>query len=120
MMVYLAWLVHLGVITEAELHFMKVGHGHIDIDQKFSAWLRRIIARDLRNVTRSRMAAAIRTSQRNPAQQPHTVDLEIRDWQSWAQPLLESVNLERLAVSGKSEEAAYHYKVVPPSVCERR
>lgn len=119
-MAYLAWLVHLGVITEAELHFMKVGHGHIDIDQKFSAWLRRIIARDLRNVTRSRMAAAIRTSQRNPAQQPHTVDLEIRDWQSWAQPLLESVNLERLAVSGKSEEAAYHYKVVPPSVCERR
>ena len=62
---FIAMLIEMGIFTEAEINLLFPGHTHIDIDQLFSAWLRRMIDRDSRNVTRQRFLESIRTHKRD-------------------------------------------------------
>lgn len=107
---FIAWLVETGVFTEAEINLLFPGHTHIDIDQLFSAWMRRVISRTKRNVTRSRLMESIRTYSRDTHQQPSIVtELKVREWSSFFEPEMQRLNIGRLGVSLKSTEAVYKF-----------
>lgn len=111
MLLFLAWLIGTGIIDEAELSFLAPGHGHTDLDQLFSNWLRRILDRGLRCVTHSRLMEAIKTaSRRRHAAQAEVVSIAgVRDWKTFFSGAAADVDLRRLAMSNVSGEAVYQF-----------
>ena len=134
---FIAWMIETGVFTEAEVNFLFPGHTHIDIDQLFSAWIRRVLDRSRRNVTRSRLLESIRTHRKDPKQQPNTVEeLPVRCWGSWFEGETARLGLGGLGrclksglgvykfifkkrVGANGVELTYRYDDVSPAVMPR-
>ena len=109
-LIFVAWLIEKGIFTEAEINLLFPGHTHIDIDQLFSAWLRRIIDRYCLNVTRQRIMEAIRTHRRDGRHQPVIVgDLPVRSWDGHFIGEAARLQLGRLGVSLASGDAVYKF-----------
>ena len=109
----LAWIVGMGIVDEIDLSFLVPGHGHSDLDQLFSKWLRRIIDRELRCVTHTRLMYAIKTaSRRRHAPQAREISVKgIRDWKSFLADAAASRDLRRLSMSNASGEGVYQFKI---------
>ena len=109
-LIFVAWLIEKGIFTEAEINLLFPGHTHIDIDQLFSAWLRRIIDRYCLNVTRQRIMEAIRTHRRDGRHQPVIVgDLPVRSWGGHFTGEAARLQLGRPGVSLASGDAVYKF-----------
>ena len=107
---FIAWLIETGVFTEAEINLLFPGHTHIDIDQLFSAWLRRVLDRSRRNVTRTRLMDSIKTHTRNKRQRPSVhVGLEVRSWSAFLKQETTRLCLARYAMPNSSGESVYKF-----------
>mmetsp|Transcript_5800 Transcript_5800/g.13416 ORF Transcript_5800/g.13416 Transcript_5800/m.13416 type:complete len:1027 (+) Transcript_5800:117-3197(+) len=104
------WLVDSGIFDEVELNMLWPGHSHIDVDQKFAAWIRRILNRWRRHVTRSRIMKAIQGSKRQDAMRPRVfTEVQVRDWTSFFGEAMNDVDLKRMSMSKASNEGVYKF-----------
>ena len=107
---FLAWLIFTGVVDEATFNLLTPGHGHVDLDQLFSKWIRSIIDQYNRSVTRSRLMDSIRSSRRRSTAATTEVTMHgVRDWAGFLRPFMADVDLHRIAMSSNSGEGIYQF-----------
>lgn len=110
---YCAYLVHANLFDKVKVSFLKPGHTHIDIDQRFSVINKYLKTSDSNAVTWPRMQNAIRVAFLNSKMQVSSVPmvLEVRDWTTFLRDSCKKIG--RFAKDDASGEAQHVFVFYP-------
>ena len=113
---YCAYLVHAKFFDKVKVSFLKPGHTHIDVDQKFSVINKYLKSSSSNAVTWPRMQTAIRVAFSNSKMQVSSVPmvLEVRDWTN-----LFRASCRKIARFAKEDASGEAQHVFVFYVCEK-
>lgn len=111
-LLFLAYLVRIGVFTHAKACFLLVGHSHLDIDQFFSVLSRYLKLKHALAISLARFLAGLRSAFKREEMKPTVVEVDyVRSWTAWLKPSMQALGLERLACSQASGDAQHQYNI---------
>ena len=108
---YCAILVYFGYFETVSIHFLIVGHTHIDLDQKNSVFSWALRKGGKAALSWISYVFVIMTSFKKPENRPQAVDLMdcVHDWAAWLEPCLNPIS--RFACSNESGDAIRCFKL---------
>lgn len=107
---YLADLARKEIFHKVKLSMLIVGHGHVDVDQKFAVLSRMIKRRAALVISPSRLDRAMKEAFRQASMKPILLTVDyVHDWAKYFAGPMAVVNLGRLACSEGSDNAQHSY-----------